>query len=761
MPTATPVTQSSQSVNSGVGTPATATLPVIGSGYAGSVALPGTTSGSGSATLDLTSVNPTGATVQSKTRLPQAIGASSLTPLVFVTLTATATLTFPAWPAFTFDLPASLGVSSGSLYVAWYNPANGQGWTTLAGPATAAGKNAYTFAAAPGPVTFVAGTTYAFVLFSTTQILTVPTPTPSPTATATATPTASAAPTHTPTPTPTSTATATPTPTPTPTAIAAFTCPASGTAGTASLWRSFGFNPPDIARRFGMRRLPAAASTATLAVTYDRPSGLTNATELAARERQLGGRLVHEYDFRRQNTYMRVIAVPQSAAAQVAATLRRQSGVRSVALSSGRRYALTTTPYYTNDPYFRGFSSSQESLPYAESPSLPGQWDMHAIGLEHAFGYSQASNGSNVTNAAALGSANIKIAIIDTGEDASHPELTSKIAYQHCVLTDPNGNISTGNFSTDAMGHGTDVSGIAAAASNNAIGYTGAGGNAVLYAYRVFPTPDDNCLSDSTADQQCGADPSDIATAIVDAVNHGVNVISMSLGGGLCDGAAANGDSDPAEGAAVAEAIAANVIVVSAAGNSGINGLSSPACDSGVIAVGATSLADSTSSNATGTSHYTRSIAGASPTHPLEYVAAYSQWGTPGSKTNDPTAWGIVAPGGDPSSNNDNDDLHWIENIWTTTPFDQNFAGGCSPDYPGTSGPNDCRTLIAGTSMATPHVAGAIALILSVNGSYQSPAAMKTLLCQTADTLGDSHQGCGRLNVYRAMAHALGDTSPP
>ena len=131
--------------------------------------------------------------------------------------------------------------------------------------------------------------------------------------------------------------------------------------------------------------------------------------------------------------------------------------------------------------------------------------------------------------------------------------------------------------------------------------------------------------------------------------------------------------------------------------------------------------------------------------------------------------WGIVAPGGDPNGNGDNDDLHWIENIWTSTPYqssptDTNFTGECTDDYPnsnGTTSPVDCRTLIAGTSMATPHVAGAAALILSVNSAYQSPSAMKTLLCQTADDIGDPHEGCGRLNVYRAMATALGDPTPP
>jgi subtilisin family serine protease len=507
-----------------------------------------------------------------------------------------------------------------------------------------------------------------------------------------------------------------------------------------------------------MRHLPAAAGS-MLAVTYDRPAALANATALAARERQLGARLVHAYDFRRQNTVMRVIAVPRGTLQAVAATLRAQSGVRSVAVTGARRYPLTTTPYYTNDPYFTGFAPDYKTAPYSEGASVPGQWDMHAIGLEYAFGYSQSGNGSNVQNANALGSANIKIAIIDTGEDANHPELTSKIAYQHCVLTDPSGDPpSTGSYSTDEMGHGTDVSGIAAAATNNSFGFAGAGGNAVIYAYRVFPTPDDTCLNAQTADQQCGADPSDIATAIIDAVNHGVNVISMSLGGGPCGngpGFAANGDGDPAEGAAVAEAIAANVIVVAAAGNAGGLGLDSPACDTGVIAVGATGLDDGST---TGTGSYTRSTSGASPTRPLEYVSSYSQFGT-NNTLRSSAAWGIVAPGGDPQNNTDQDDLHWIENIWTTTPFDQKFAGFCNLDYSGASG--DCRTLIAGTSMATPHVAGSIALILAVNSSYQSAAAMKSLLCSTADTLGDSHQGCGRLNVYRAMATALGDSSPP
>lgn len=67
--------------------------------------------------------------------------------------------------------------------------------------------------------------------------------------------------------------------------------------------------------------------------------------------------------------------------------------------------------------------------------------------------------------------------------------------------------------------------------------------------------------------------------------------------------------------------------------------------------------------------------------------------------------------------------------------------------------------------MATPHVAGAAALILSATGGsssqYQSAEAMRTLLCSSADDIGSPHQGCGRLNVYTAMATALRDPIPP
>jgi len=230
----------------------------------------------------------------------------------------------------------------------------------------------------------------------------------------------------------------------------------------------------------------------------------------------------------------------------------------------------------------------------------------------------------------------LPFAVIDTGQDTGHPELNSKIVYQRCYITNSVGAQSTSNFTTDPDGHGTDVSGIAAAATNNSFGFTGAGGDVSLMAYRIFPTPDDGCLSGSGGGQ-CGASTLDLASAIDDAVAHGANVISMSLGGGQCS----NGqDNDPTEGAALANAIAANVVVVAAAGNSSGPPVEAPACVSGVLAVGATSLADG-GANGSGK-------AGGTPSAPIEYVTSYTDYGSPGEAFGSAAAWGIVAPGGDP-----------------------------------------------------------------------------------------------------------------
>jgi subtilisin family serine protease len=114
----------------------------------------------------------------------------------------------------------------------------------------------------------------------------------------------------------------------------------------------------------------------------------------------------------------------------------------------------------------------------------------------------------------------------------------------------------------------------------------------------------------------------------------------------------------------------------------------------------------------------------------------------------------VVAPGGDPSSSGDADYLHWIFNDSTSTaalPADQ-----CLPATP----PDVCKSLFAGTSQATPHVTGAVALIQSALLEHGlaplTPAQMVALIEGTADNINDPRQGHGRLNVLRAIESALG-----
>ena len=733
--TATPAATSSGTVTAGASAQ-TATLAQISSGYSGSITVPAVSSGSGSSvTATLENSLPGGVPAPASiARAPQAIG-GTITPLVYVAFTVTSTVTFSSTPGFTFTLPAGTSLAAGSsAYVAFYSPSTG--WKSLLGPGSVSGQT-ITFAAASGSATTLTpGTTYVFCLYSTS------------TASPTSTPTSS-------------------------NAATAYTCPTSATSFAVARTVT-----PAEAKRRGAARpgRDVAATTGRLAVTYDRSTARSAASAVQSGERNAGATLVQELDFPATNSVVRILNVPAGQVAAATAALRAQSGVRSVD-AVGRRHRTTVTAgYFPNDPYFNGFSATQNSNannanpstqagPYYESAGVPGQWDMHAIGLEKAFAYSQSGNGSGLAAVpGALGSSSVKIAIIDTGVDPNHPELSGKLAYQKCFITNPTGVQSTGSFSTDPDGHGTDVAGIAAAQTGNGLGFVGAGGNVSIYGYRVFPTPDDNCVNDNNTDLQCSVDTSDIAAAINDAIAQHVNVISMSLGGGVCgtgSGFAANGDNDVTEGTAVQAAITAGIVVVAASGNDAQQGLEAPACDTGVIAVGATSLADG-QPNGLGNSNGSSSA-------PIEYVGSYSDYGSPGKNALSASAWGIVAPGGDPSGDTDSDNLHWIEHIWTSTPFgapsDQNFTGNCNGDYPSSSGSNDCRTLIAGTSMATPHVAGAAALIISATGglssTYQSPTAMKTLLCQTADDISDSHEGCGRLNVYRAMAKALGDAHLP
>src|SRR5262249_53525042 len=92
------------------------------------------------------------------------------------------------------------------------------------------------------------------------------------------------------------------------------------------------------------------------------------------------------------------------------------------------------------------------------------QWAPQFIGAEQAW---------DVT----LGDPSIVIAVVDTGIDDNHPDLTGKIVLMK--------NYVRGERPTDSFGHGTHVAGIAAASINNGTGTAGICGPCVRMVVKV------------------------------------------------------------------------------------------------------------------------------------------------------------------------------------------------------------------------------------------------------------------------------------
>ena len=155
------------------------------------------------------------------------------------------------------------------------------------------------------------------------------------------------------------------------------------------------------------------------------------------------------------------------------------------------------------------------------------------------------------------GDPNVLIAILDTGIDQDHEDLTKVVANED--LTDSGGV-------EDYYGHGSHVAGIAAAVTNNDTGVAGIGYNSALMNVKVL---NDHGLGNYSW----------IASGIVWATDHGAKVINMSLGGPL--------PSRTLE-AAVNYAWNHGVVLVCAAGNDGDRRPTYPGNYENCIAVAAT-----------------------------------------------------------------------------------------------------------------------------------------------------------------------------
>ncbi|MFH2001140.1 MAG: S8 family serine peptidase [Planctomycetota bacterium] len=371
---------------------------------------------------------------------------------------------------------------------------------------------------------------------------------------------------------------------------------------------------------------------------------------------------------------------------------------------TGKALSFEMAHALASDPVFETAFASTYGEYYTNDPSFPSQWNMHNTGS--GGGTVDADIDAPEAWAIATGDPSIIVAPLDSGidyhhndlgpniwqnlgEDADHDGQTLVYSGGQWVFDpgdinniDDDGNgmkddligwdpENNNNDVFDNMGHGTHVSGIVAARSNNSTNVAGVAGGwgsergvSIMMVQVGDWAPAANILDD----------------AIIYAVDNGARVITMSLGVG----------EDPAIDAAVDYAVFQGVFVNCSAGNTYGGGVTYPATLNSVVAVSATTRNDT--------------------------FASFSAMG--------PEVL-ISAPG---------DDV-------TSTTVGQSQGS------------------MSGTSMSSPHIAGAAGLVLSVAPWMTRDEVLYTLT-STADDLGaagwDKYFGHGRLNLFEAVKFASG-----
>lgn len=281
------------------------------------------------------------------------------------------------------------------------------------------------------------------------------------------------------------------------------------------------------------------------------------------------------------------------------------------------------------------------------------------IGADRAW--EQGVNGSGVI-----------VGIIDTGIDATHPDLANRLLLWKDFVYD-----RAEPF--DYLGHGTHVAGLVAGTGNASVGnHKGVAPGAMIAMAQVFHR--------DSGYAKLGT----LILAMDWCVDNNASIISMSLGG----------RHSQALDDAVHKAVACGVVVVAAAGNSGSWGISCPGDSPDAITVGAVNGNDTV-----------------------------TYWSSRGPTYDGRIKPDITAPG---------------LNIISTSMFRKGHTSG-----------EICYIRYSGTSMATPIVAGTVALVLQAN-PLLTPEQVKTSLTSSAKPLGGSipnnDYGYGRVQADAAVS---------
>lgn len=338
----------------------------------------------------------------------------------------------------------------------------------------------------------------------------------------------------------------------------------------------------------------------------------------------------------------------------------------------------------------------------ANDTSFPYLWGLHNTGqtVRGVTGTADADVDAPEAWDVATGSG-VTVAVVDTGVNAAHPELSSALWAnpgesgdgRETNGLDDDGDgfvddakgwdfVESDSDPTDLNGHGTHVSGTIAARANNGAGVAG-----LAYDSRVMPL--------RVLDADGSGSVADAIDAYTFAGRHGARVLNASLGGA---------SSSRAE----RDAIAAfpNTLFVVAAGNGGDDG-----------------VGDNVDTTPEYPCAYTLSnVVCVAASNPRDALTSFSNFGS--------TSVDLAAPG---------------SQILST-------YLGASPSY----------AYLSGTSMATPHAAAAAALVLSRLPSATTLQVRDALLTTTDQVvaLNGRVAGNGRLNAYSAVK-AIGPAPAP
>ncbi|NOT34152.1 MAG: S8 family serine peptidase [Candidatus Eisenbacteria bacterium] len=285
-----------------------------------------------------------------------------------------------------------------------------------------------------------------------------------------------------------------------------------------------------------------------------------------------------------------------------------------------------------------------------------------------------------------FGSSSVRIAIIDSGVEAGHPDLLQVTGF------DFGNNDSNPDDDSSAPGHGTACAGVAAA-RNNALGTAG-----IAAGCSIMPLKVANSAGTMTFVS--------IQNALTYAADNGANVISMSLGAAIT--------SDPATDAAITYAWNAGCVILAATGNENKSTISYPAIHSLVIGVGAASPCGDRKRSSSSTSELNPGVSA----DPNGFTCDGERWWGSSYGTTTQGAAGavdVIAP-----------------TILPTTDL-LGAAGYDASDY---------SKWFNGTSCATPYAAGVCALIKSKNPTWTN-AQIRDQLRNTAQDVTSVESGAG------------------